>query len=117
MQFVLGDQIVPNVTNLAFAQGMRVPLMGDILLPIPGIPHEPALPVTGNLRTGVTAGVFEFDVVPTGSGTEVEMEPATHDNVADSEVGIEQSMHFLQSWLDTGVSELIDPYRTLGYKP
>lgn len=113
MQMVLNDEVVPNVSNLAFAQGLAVPLVGDALLPIAGTSHEPSLPVSGNIATGVTAGVFQFDVVPDGTG----LEPATHDNIADSEVGLDQSMHFLQTYYDTGTAELVDPYRRLGIKP
>lgn len=114
MQMVLNDEIVPNVSNLAFAQGLGVPLVGDALLPIAGVAHEPPLPVSRNITADVTAGVFEFDVVPDGNGG---LETATHDNVADSEVALDQSLHFLQTYNDTGTAELVDPYRRLGIKP
>jgi len=114
MQMVLDDEIVPNVSNLAFAQGLAAPLVGDALLPIAGVAHEPTLPVTNNDVAGVTAGVFQFDVVLDGSGG---LETATHDNVADSDVGLDQSMHFLRTYTDTGTAEIVDPYRRLGIKP
>jgi hypothetical protein len=116
MQMVLDDEVVPNVSNVAFAQALAAPLAGDALLPVPGLAAAPALPYAGNLRPGVTAGLFQFDVVPTGPATGLELEPATHDNVADSAVGLEQSLHFLESWRATGIAELIDPYRELGIK-
>jgi pimeloyl-ACP methyl ester carboxylesterase len=114
MQMVLDDDTVPNVSNLAFAQGLGVPLVGDALLPIPGLAHEPALPVEANTSAGVTAGVFQLDVIPDGNGG---LETATHSNVADSDVALDQSLHFLQTYLDTGTAVLVDPYRRLGIKP
>lgn len=116
MQMVLDDDVVPNISNVAFAQALAAPLAGDVLLPVPGLPAAPALPYAGNLRLGVTAGMFQFDVVPTGPATGGALEPATHDNVADSDVGMEQTLHFLETWRSAGTAELIDPYRTLGIK-
>ncbi|MFH2005302.1 MAG: hypothetical protein ABI333_01830 [bacterium] len=114
MQMVLDDEIVPNVSNLAYAQGLGAPLVGDELLHIPGVSHEQTLPVSENIGSGVTAGVYQFDVVPSDDGST--LETATHDNVATSTVGIEQSLHFLTSYQDTGIAEIIDSYRTLGIK-
>ncbi len=114
MQMVLDDEIVPNVSNIAFAQGLGVPHVGDVLLPMAGVANEATLPTADNVASGVTAGVFQFDVVPDGNGG---LQTATHDNVADSEVGLDQSMHFLQTYNNTGTAELVDPYRRLGLKP
>ncbi|MFH2006657.1 MAG: hypothetical protein ABI333_08740, partial [bacterium] len=64
MQMVLDDEIVPNVSNLAYAQGLGAPLVGDELLHSPGVSHEQTLPVSENIGSGVTAVVYQFDVVP-----------------------------------------------------
>ena len=115
MQMVMNDEIVPNISNLAFAQSLGVPLLGDELLHIPSIPNEPALPIAENMPSGHTGGVFQFDLVSSRDTTE--LEPATHDNVGTSDVGVAQSMHFMDTFLSTGVAEILDPYRTLGIKP
>ena len=115
VQMVLDDEIVPNISNIAYAQSLGAPLVGDELFAIPGLPHGPALPASANTASGMTAGVFQFDVIVSDDGTT--LEPATHDNVARSTVAVDQSMYFIRTFLDTGTAVLVDPYRRLGIKP
>lgn len=113
-QMAIGDEVVPNMSTLAYVQGLGLPLVGDALLPIPGVPHAPDLPTAENLSPGMTAGVFQYDIVWVGSGPDVEA--ATHRNVADNPITVHQSQHFLNTFLGSGVSEIVDPYRELGVK-
>jgi len=115
MQMVLNDDTVPNSTNLFFARALGVPHVGEELLPIGLIPHEPTLPVTGNLDGSHTGGVFQYDVIVDGAGPDTE--PATHSNVARSAESQAQLLHFLDAYFAGGVGEIIDPYVTLGTKP
>jgi hypothetical protein len=114
MQMVLDDDTVPNSTNLFFARALDVPHVGQELLPIGVIPHEAALPVSGNVDASVTGGVFQYDIVYVDQGPATE--PATHGNVARNPVSQEQTLHFIDSYYASGVSEILDPYVTLGIK-
>jgi hypothetical protein len=42
---------------------------------------------------------------------------AEHDNLAKSTEGLLQATHFLQTWVDTGLAEIIDPYAVLETPP
>ena len=114
MEMVLDDDTVPNGNNLLFARGLGIPLVGDELLPVGVIPHEPTLPTSGNIDATHTAGLFQYDVVLQGTGPGTQ--PATHSNVARNALSVEQSLHFIDTFLQDGVSEIIDPYRTNGVK-
>jgi len=115
MQMVLDDDTVPNPTNLFFARGLGVPHVGEQLLPIGLIPHEPSLPVSGNLDAEHTGGVFQYDIVFDGAGPDTKT--ATHSNVARNTVTQEQILHFFSTYYASGVAEILDPYVTLGIKP
>ena len=114
-QMVIEDEIVPNSTNRYFARGLGVPHVGDELQKLGIVPHEPKLPISKNLDATHTGGVFQFDLVLKDDG--VTTEKASHNNIGDSSVAIEQSLHFVDSYFADGVSEILDPYRTLGVKP
>ena len=115
MQMVINDDTVPNSTNLFFAHGLGVPHVGDELLKIGVVPHQQALPVSGNLDATHTGGVFQFDIDYVDNGPMTQQ--ATHSNIAGNPVAIAQSLHFIDTYYAAGVSEIIDPYRTLGIKP
>ena len=114
MQMVLEDDTVPNSTNAFFARGLGLPHVGPELLPLGVIPSEPTLPISGNVDASHSGGVFQFDIVYDGAGPATEK--ATHGNVAGNPVALEQSLHFIDTFYDKGVSEIIDPYVTLGIK-
>ncbi len=111
MQMVLNDDTVPNSTNLFFARGLGVPHVGDELLHVGTIPYEPTLPVSANLDASHTGGMFQFDVLADGTS------PATHSSIAADPVAIDQTLHFIDTYYASGVSEILDPYRDLGIKP
>ncbi len=110
MQMVLDDDTVPNSSNALFARGLGVPLVGDELLPIGVVALEPRLPTSANLDDGHTWGLFQFDVLDAAGAL------AEHSNIARSDVAQTQVTRLVTSYLDDGVSELIDPYRELGIK-
>lgn len=110
MQMVLADSTVPNSTNAFFARGLGLPLVGDELLPIGWIAHEPALPTSGNLDADHTWGLFQFDVLDTDGSV------AEHSNLGRSLVAQTQITQFVTTNLAGEVSEIIDPYRELDIK-
>ncbi len=109
MQMVLEDDTVPNSANRFYARGLGAPLVGDELLEIGLVEHEQELPTAANKDADHTWGVFEFDILEDGS-------MATHSSVARSQVAQTQIVHFVQSFMDDGLAEIIDPYRELGIK-
>lgn len=110
MQMVLADDTVPNSANAFFARGLGAPLVGDELLPIGLVALEPDLPTMGNFDAQHTWGLFQYDILD-ADGTVAE-----HGSVARSLPAQTQITRFVQTNLDAGVSELIDPYRELGIK-
>lgn len=112
MGMAIGDTIVPNSANTLFARAMGLPHVGEELLPIGAIAHEPDLPVSNNIADGVTGGVFQYDVIGTADATEM----ATHGNVASSEANLLQTLHFMDTFYDAGAAEIVDPYSELGIK-
>lgn len=109
MQMAEYDEVISTPGNLAYAYELGVPHVGEAIVEIPTVAHEPTLPVTGNLSAQLTGGIFQFDVV-TATGI-----AADHNNVFLSEVGSSQWSHFITSTLDNGVAEIIDPYELFGF--
>ncbi|MFH2007505.1 MAG: hypothetical protein ABI333_13045 [bacterium] len=121
MQIAIDDAVVPNRTSQAYAAGLGIPLLGDPLLAMAGVSAGPDLPTAGNLTFDgggayppVTAGLYQYDVVWLGSGPD--LEPAGHRNVADNPITVHQSTHFLHTYAQGGVCEVVDPYYELGVK-
>jgi pimeloyl-ACP methyl ester carboxylesterase len=109
MQMVIGDDTVPNSANSFYARGLGVPLVGDELLEVGLIAHEQELPTAANFDADHTWGLFQFDIDETGM-------PTSHGSIARSQVAQTQIVRFVQSYLDDGLSEILDPYRELGIK-
>lgn len=112
VQMVLDDDTVPNVANTYFARSVGVPHVGEVIFPIGVVDLEPRLPISGNLDATHTGGSFQYDVILGADG--MTTEPATHSNVARSSLAQLQIQTFLQTFLQTGVSEILDPYAELG---
>jgi hypothetical protein len=111
LNFALNDDTVPPGCNRSIARALGAPHLDKILEPIGIIPLGGGGPITGNVDDGkVTAGVFQFDRVTKDDGT---VQVAKHSNVARSPEGIEQTKTFLQTWLDTGIATIVDPYVVL----
>lgn len=112
----LDDAIVPNVCNRALARALGIPHIPPVLQPVGIVPVLDGAPVRGNLDDGrTTAGLFQFDRVVERPGEPVVR--AEHDNLAKSTEGLLQATHFLQTWVDTGLAEIIDPYAVLETPP
>ena len=116
MQMVIDDETVPNAENRYYARGLGVPHVGDELQKIGAVPHEQALPVTGNVDATHTGGVFQYDLV-CADMCPAPTEAATHGNVAGNPVAIAQTLHFMETFFSGGTAEILDPYKTLGVKP
>ena len=109
---VLDDDIVPESTNRFLAHALDVPHVYPHLLRV-GLLDEVPAPLAGNLDGGGTAGLLQFDSIY----RQGEWRAATHNNISDSDEGIEAWLAFLQSWLETGVGEIVDAYERLGRTP
>lgn len=114
IQMVLDDDTVPNSANTYFARSVGVPHVGEEIFPIGTVPLEPSLPVSANLDAMHTGGSFQYDVIVGDDG--VTTEPATHGNVARSTLSQLQITTFLDTYLQDGVSEIVDPYVELGVR-
>ena len=115
-QMVLNDDTVPNSANRALARALGVPVVAPVLTPVGIVQPAPAAPFSGNVAGGkATAGLFQFDR-DLSQGSQVPTQ-ATHGNVAKSQEGLLQSMHFVKTWLATGKAEILNPYAELGTPP
>lgn len=104
MTQVLDDDIIPNACTRVLARAAAVQHAEPHLQPVEGLDTAGAPPLSENLdgRTGV---LYQFDeMVDDGV-----LQDATHTHIHGSESGIDQYQHFWQTWLDTGVAEVIDP--------
>jgi dienelactone hydrolase len=79
---VLDDDIIPNTCGQTIARALGVQPIGPELQVITGLPHvDLPLPVSGNLASGATGGLYQFDVMIDGG----EPVDATHGHVYDSD--------------------------------
>ncbi len=115
MQMAIGDTIVPNSCNRALARALMVPLAPPVLQDVGLVPLLTKLPVSGNMASGQTAVLFQFDRTTQKAGQQPE--PAGHSSTPKSLEALTQDLHFIKTWLATGKSEAIDPYQQLGTPP
>lgn len=108
MQMVIDDEVVPNSANAHYARSLGLELAGDVLLDI-DVASIPSLPASGNLEAGLTGGVYQLDIVSPGTVAE-------HNTGPGSEASNTQVFHFIGSYYQNGVAEIIDSYRTTGLK-
>jgi hypothetical protein len=107
----LDDDTVPNVANYVLARSIDVPIVPEVLRPVPGLGEAPSAPVTGNAGGGAaTAGLLQFDVIEEG-GT---VRDATHSNTPGSPVAARAWLEFLMSHFDSGLAVIVDPYALEG---
>lgn len=115
LNMAVGDKTVPNVCTRSLARALGVPVVEPVLQEVGVVGVSPPTPFSGNMAPDVTAGLFQFDRVTKSVGAAPVA--AEHDNVAKSEEGLLQETHFLQTWIETGVAEILDPYEVLGTPP
>ncbi|MBM4343457.1 MAG: hypothetical protein FJ100_08780 [Deltaproteobacteria bacterium] len=112
MQMAMNDEIVPNTANRVLARALGLGHAPPVAAPVGLLPVLGPLPVKGNLPGGVSGVLFQFDRATTQKGKPPE--PSAHGNVPKCAEAMAQDLHFLQSWMATGVAEVIDPYALLG---
>jgi len=105
LQVAMDDEVVPSHSGHILARSMGVTHLA------PSVETIELLQVSedslqGNGETGNTHGVFQFDRV-TRNG---EVGPAYHVDTPSSIEGQYQMKHFVETWLDTGVPEMVNPY-------
>lgn len=109
------DEVVPPAAGRALARALALPHVPPVDLAVPLLPSVASTPASGTWVDGtVTAGFFQLDRVSRDDGM---VEPATHDNTPRSPEGRLLVEHFLETWLATGLPEVIDPYVALGTEP
>lgn len=108
MQMVVGDEVVPNSANAYYARSLGLELAGDKLVELQ-VESIPSLPASGNLAPDLTGGVYQLDIVSPGTLAE-------HNTGPGSQASNTQVFHFIGSYYQNGVAEIIDAYRTIGLK-
>lgn len=93
VQEVIDDRIVPNSTSEALARAAHLTLV-DPVRPISGLVSAPA-PLSGNLSSGATGAISQFDFVEGGKTAE-------HGALIFSPLAIAQYRGFFQSYLKDG---------------
>lgn len=116
VNMAIGDEYVSNVSSLYLARSLGVPHLAPEFLEVGEVSVVKAPIVSGNLHDGtVTAALFQYDrVTPKAGGAPV---PAGHDSTPVSPEAVLQCTHFLQTWLDKGIPEILDPYQALKTPP
>jgi hypothetical protein len=112
MAMVLDDDTVPNSSNRALARALGIPVVPPLRQEIGLIGMTAEAPVLANWIDGRTVGLLQLDRVADGQGG---IEPATHSNVGDSDVGVEAWFRFIDEHLTEGVPVIVNPYVELGY--
>ncbi len=116
LQIAIGDETIPNSASWYLTRAMHLPQLAPVVAPVDIVEQVTELPVAGNIADGAaTAGMFQFDRVsygPTGSPS-----ASQHGSVPGSAQALLQSVHFLQTWFNDGVSEILDPYAELNTPP
>ncbi len=108
---VLDDDTVPNSANYALARALGVSIVPPVLRAEVGLGMTAPPPVVANVGMTATAGLLQFDVIRSSTGT---VSRATHGNVGASIVGAAAWLHFLRTHWDAGRAEIIDPYMMTG---
>ena len=115
VNLAMSDRVIPTVSTRALARALGIPHVPPVFRDFDLATTTEVAPVSGNLDDGgTTAGLFQLDRgVRMANGP---VEPADHD-IGLTVEGRLQITHFLQTWADTGLPEIIDPYEVLGTPP
>lgn len=112
LNMAIDDETIPNSCTRSLARALGVPVVPPVHQEVGIVGTTGPAPVSGNLTPTRTAGLFQYDRVTKSEGQPPV--PAMHDNVSKSVEGLLQETHFLQTWLEAGVGEIVDPYVVLG---
>jgi hypothetical protein len=105
-QEVIDDSFVPNTANEALARAFGLSHLRPVLREVFGLAAHDE-PMSLNNVQDVTAGFFQFDLLSNG-------DPAEHTEIYADSLAQTQWIHFFETFRDSGVPELVDPYRVLG---
>ena len=115
VNLALSDRVIPTIATRALARALRIPHVPPVFLDFGLDTVTGDAPIAGNLDDGeTTAGLFQLDRGVRMAGGPVA--PADHD-IGFTLEGRLQIAHFLQTWADSGLPEIIDPYAGLGTPP
>lgn len=110
---VIDDDQVSSAASHTLARALGAPHVQPVVQAVPLL-ESVAAPVRDNVANSqATAGYFQLDRVSGSSG----VVPATHSNGPLSKEGANQALHFLETWLQDGRAEILDPYAALGTPP
>lgn len=105
------DEVVPDETNVLMARALDLVHLPPVLRPVGLVEVAEAPTLSGNLPGGGTSGYIQFDLLLRPDG---DWQPTRHPRLPDNPVGLAAWNHFLQTYFETGVGEIIDPYALLG---
>ena len=115
VNLAMSDRVIPTIATRALARALRIPHVPPVFQDFGLDTVTGDAPISGNLDDGeTTAGLFQFDRGVRMAGGPVE--PADHD-IGITLEGRLQITHFLQTWADSGLPEIVDPYTVLGTPP
>jgi hypothetical protein len=107
-QMVENDLYVPNLTNESLGRAAGTLQVGEPYHEVLDMPYGGALPISANLPNGLTTGYFQYSHNCTADGAW--HLPFNHGDMINSEVGMTQWRHFIETFYETGTAEIIDPY-------
>ncbi len=100
----VNDEIVPFTTGQALTRSLNIPQVGPVFRPIALMETQEA-PANMNFE-GLTAGYMQFDIVTGRNGQRFAVD---HSEFPRSEEAKLQVSHYLMTWRDEGVPEIILP--------
>ena len=116
LQIGVGDEVIPNTASWYLSRAFGLPILPPVAVDIDGVSVEKKLPASGNAGGGAASvGLFQIDRVTMSKGAKPE-KPA-HNTTPGSAEALTQSIHFLGTWIDGGLSDMIDPFAELGTPP
>lgn len=101
--YVLDDDIIPNSSGRFMLRALGLTHVGPELEALDALPHDPVLPHVGADRT---AAAYQFDEM-VDDGVRVD---ATHSHVYDSDSHQLQLRRWLETMLEGGPGEVVDPF-------
>ncbi|MBW1809291.1 MAG: hypothetical protein JRJ87_13935 [Deltaproteobacteria bacterium] len=105
-QEVMNDTFVPNQANDAMGRGLGLSHVQPVIREVFGLAALDE-PCSLNNPQNVTAAFFQFDILADGTTAE-------HTEIYADPVAQTQWIHFFETFRDTGIPEVIDPYRVMG---
>lgn len=103
------DKVVPPDNAKSLARALQIPLVPDVIESIDLVEESIETPVSYNIEQRLTAGIFQMDRI-TNNDTVVK---ANHDNTPFSIEASLQWVEFFETWRQSAVSIIINPYNEL----